>query len=143
MSEKIAYLTPPWFKVLEEEVQAAVDTAAIEGARFSLLERFADAPEAFMPSSDLLAGFRIDVADGRATVRPGAAANETADLVLELSWKGANQLARTPSGTPMDGLMGEFVQAGSMDVEGSLDDFPADINTIHDAVMARTLTYSV
>ena len=142
MSEKIAYLTPPWFKVLEEEAQAAVDTAAIEGAKFSLLERFADAPEAFRPSPDLLAGFRIDVADGRATVRAGAAADETADLVIELSWEGANQLARTPSGPPMDGLMAEFVEAGSMNASGSLDDFPADINTIHDAVLARTVTYS-
>ena len=141
MSEEVFYLTAPWFKVLEEEAQAAVDAAAIEGARFSLLERYEDAPDEFRPSPDLFAGFRVDVADGRAIVRPGAAAGETADLVLEISWEGANRVAGSKSGLELDGLIGDFIEAGSMNVVGSLDDFPADINAFHDAVQARTTTH--
>lgn len=141
MSEKTAYLTPPWFKVLEEEAQAAVDAAAIAGARFSLLERYEDAPHDFRPSPDLFAGFRVDVADGRVSVRPGAKAGETADLVLEISWEGANRVAGSKSGPDLDALIGSFVEAGSMNVVGSLDDFPADINAFHDGVQARTTTH--
>lgn len=141
MSEEIFYLTPPWFRMIEEEAQAAVDAAAIEGAKFSLLERYEDAPAEFRPSPDLFAGFRVDVEDGRVTVRPGAAAGETADLVLEISWQEANRVAGCKSGPDLDGLIGTFVEAGSMSVIGSLDDFPADINAFHDAVQARTTTH--
>ena len=141
MSEDMFYLTPPWFKVLEEEAQAAVDAAAIEAAKFSLLERYEDAPAEFKPSPDLFAGFRVDVADGIATVRPGAAAGETADLVLDISWEGANRVAGSKSGPDLDGLIGSLIEAGLMNVVGALDDFPADINAFHDAVQARTRTH--
>ena len=143
MTEKLTYCTPAWFEMLADEAQAAVDAsdALADGPRFSLLERYRDAPEEFRPSADLFAGFRIDVDGRQASVRPGAAEGETADLVLEISWEGANGIAGTPNGAGLDTLMATLMEQGALKVEGALDDFPADINAFHDAVQARTVTH--
>ena len=143
MSLRINYCSPDWFVMLGEQAQAALDNAgvAVDGKRFSLLERYRDAPEEFKPSESLFAGFRIDVDGRRVTARAGAADGETADLVLEISWEGANRIAGSVSGPDLDGLMAALMEDGALVVEGALDDFPADINAFHDAVQARTRTY--
>ncbi|MDA0339155.1 MAG: hypothetical protein O2910_04855 [Proteobacteria bacterium] len=143
MPQRINYCSPDWFVMLGELAQEALDDAgvAVDGKRFSLLERYRDAPAEFRPSPALFAGFRIDVDGRRATARAGAADGETADLVLEISWEGANRIAGSVSGPDLDALMAVLMKNGDLVVEGALDDFPADINAFHDAVQTRTRTY--
>lgn len=143
MPEKIIYCSPAWFEMLEEQAQAAVDKAGAVGrdAAFSLLERYHDAPADQHPSDDLMPGFRLDIGGGKARIRPGAGKDETADLVLDITWEGANRIAGQKSGPALDALMVSLIEAGTFTVQGDMDALPADMMSFHDEVWVRTQTY--
>lgn len=140
MPPEAVYLSDGWFRILEEEAQAAIDRAGEAGARAtaSLLERYRDGPAGW-GGNGLLPGFRIEFRKGRASVRGGAEAAETADIVLEMSWRSAHRVVAQKSGPGLDALLQSLIDSGDLHMAGDLSKLPVDVALFHDAVSARTI----
>ncbi len=138
MTGKSAFLTDGWIKALEEETQKLLDAkpdAAI--ASFAYVERFTDPPS---PRSDgKLDGYRMDIANGKVTVRSGVSADESADCYVTIDHGAAFATLPLKSGPAMDEVARQAFEKGQIEIAGSFDGIPIDLGAVHDAMVDRTL----
>lgn len=140
MTEQFTYLSAPWFAQLQLEAERAQASrpATVPARDFVLVERYTGRPGDW-PWAQTEPGFRISFsAVGGARVRPGARADEAADCRLEMSWDAACRVVSQPGGAALDALLAGLVESGDLRIEGSLADFPFDLNAFHDAMVALT-----
>ncbi len=138
MSQHIVYLSDDWFALLEAEATRAYDAVNPPGSgvRFSLLERYRNAP---LRADGTHPGFRIEFdAERRAQVRPGAGADETADCILDVSIDGARRLVSQLSGPGLDALLVDLLGADDLKLTGALESCPVDVASFHDRVVMQT-----
>ena len=129
--------TTAWFHMVGRLMTRAADAACLPTSlNISFVERYTDGSEM---ADGLVQGIRFDIADGQPSFRVGAAPDETADVVVEITADAARRLntLRTAdpaySATRQNGLEG-----GEMRVTGDPSRLGDWLEAVHDAIVERT-----
>jgi len=138
MAGKSAFLTEGWTEALRDEAQRILDARpGGEVASFSYIERFSDAPD---PGTETQRpGYRMNIVNGKVTVRRGVGEDESANCVVVMDYAAAAATLNVRSGPDMDALSQQAFEKGLIQISGSFDGMPVDLAALHDAMVDRTL----
>jgi hypothetical protein len=139
MTDKSEFLTDGWVAALQEESQKLLDgRAGGDVASFSYIERFTGAPDP--GSTDRRPGYRMDIVNGKVTIRRGVGENESANCVVVMDYAAAFATLGVRSGPAMDALSARAFEQGLIEINGAFDGMPINLAALHDAMVERTLT---
>jgi hypothetical protein len=138
MTAKLLQGSIAWFDMVGAEiVKAAGQLGLPRDLRMSLIERYVDGAEL---DDGLRQGLRIDVIDGVLACRTGVRADETTEVVIEVTAMAARQLNLLPSTDPAyRRRLDEAVSLGTLRVRGDLEPIARVFDMAHDRIVSRTL----
>lgn len=138
MTGKLPQGSHAWFDMVGEEiVKAAAQVALPRGLRMSIIERYIDGAEF---ENGFCQGLRVDVDDGALACRTGVGADETADVVIEVTRPTARRLNLLFSADPIyRRTLAEAVARGELRVSGDLGTLAPILDMAHDGIVRRTI----
>lgn len=134
-----AFMSPAWLALAQAALQAALDAHPGGAAlRLSLIERFQNLPpDAPWPAAGE-PGLRLDVADGRACVRYGAAPGERAGAEIVCDWMDAWRGASLHDGPELAALRAEQRAGGRLRITGDLAPWGPLLAPVHERMADHT-----
>nr|WP_313427318.1 hypothetical protein [Brevundimonas diminuta] len=136
--QKLKHGEPDWFAMvgaLMSEAALAADLAP--DTTLSILERYSDGDAI---GDGRVQGIRFDLANGWPIFRVGVGADETADIVIELTKAAARTLNRLKSDDPVYAAeQARLLASGEMTVAGDLSAVVGWMAGVHDPIVERTL----
>lgn len=138
MTEQLLHGTVAWFDMVGAEiVKAAAQFELPRDLRFSVIERYVDGADL---GDGLCQGLRISVADGRVVCRTGARADETADVVIEVTAVVARELNLLFGADPAHRqALNDAIASGELRTSGDLGSLGPVFDMAHDRIVERTI----
>jgi hypothetical protein len=138
VTEKLPQGTAAWFAMVGVEiVRVAAKVGLPPGLRLSVIERYFDGAAL---EKGVYQGLRIEVADGTLAYRTGVRADETADVVIEVTAQTARQLNLLLSADPAyRQTLSDAASRGDFRVSGDLGALGQVFNMAHDSIVRRTV----
>lgn len=136
-AQKIPHATTAWFEMVGALMCEAVSDAPLAADySISLLERFTDGA---VHANGLIDGFRVDVIAGKPVFRVGVGADETAEIVIEVTRKGSYDLnSRYAADPSFETTLAGLLASGDMRIEGDLSRASEWMGSVHDPIVERT-----
>ncbi|MBJ7402048.1 MAG: hypothetical protein JHD07_01565 [Bradyrhizobium sp.] len=138
MTGKLPQGSLAWFDMVGDEiVKAATQLGLPRGLRMSIIEQYIDGAQL---ENGLCQGLRVDVDDGAVACRTGVRADETADVVIEVTGPTARRLNLLFCADPIYRLtLAEAVARGQLRVNGDLGTLAPILDMAHDGIVRRTV----
>lgn len=138
MTGKLSQGSLAWFDMVGDEiVKAAAQHGLPPDLHMSMIERYRDGAEL---ENGLCQGLRIDVADGNLEYRTGVRADETAEIVIEVTGPAARRLNLLFSADPdYRRTLAEAVAQGELQVSGDPGPLAPILDMAHDGIVRRTI----
>jgi hypothetical protein len=138
MTGKLPQGSLAWFDMVGDEIaKVAAHIGLPPGLRLSMIERYLDGAAL---ENGFCQGLRIDVDDGALACRTGVGADETADVVIEVTGPAARTLNLLFSADPnYRRTLAEAVARGELRVSGDPGPLAPVLDMAHDAIVRRTI----
>lgn len=132
--------TAPWFAMVGVAItQAAARVGIPPDLNLSFLERYVDGAMLDGPDSALHQGLRIDVVRGSLAFRSGVLADETAEVVIEVTVDTARRLNLLYSADPAYAqAAAKAIKDGSLRIHGDPGALRPVFALAHDRIVAQT-----
>lgn len=138
MTKQLLHGSAAWFDMVGAEiVKAAVQFELPRDLRFSVIERYVDGADL---GDGLYQGLRISVADGAVVCRTGVRADETADVVIEVTAVVARQLNSLFGADPgYPRALTDAVASAELRKSGDLRPIGPIFDMAHDRIVERAI----
>ena len=136
---KAVFGSPEWYTIVHEEAHALLAGLPEASPRFSMIERYRQFPAEYAYADTREPGFVLRLHGRTAELTNGVLANESADMTVSIEWDVVAQLVRLPQGPQFDAIAARALADGRFTVTGDPASAPISLESLHNAVAARTL----
>lgn len=136
---KVEFMSPEWIAMARDEITRALDGKLSGAVRYTLCEKFTNAPAHLRRGGGATIGFCVRLGDGTVEVESPPAKH--ADVTIISDYADALAIARNPDAAAADPeVMAQRIADGRLTIEGDPSSAPAVLQEIdiHRLLAART-----